>query len=70
MGVGVYWCFYIGNCRKERDAVLKVGKQRTTLVIEASNSDKGPWKELAFHHIPTDTTKMPSCIGKSVENLH
>ncbi|VDM33723.1 unnamed protein product [Hydatigera taeniaeformis] len=48
--------------QKEKDALLKVDRQRTTLVLEGAMNENGPWKELSFRHIPSIPEKMPSII--------
>ncbi|KAL5110436.1 Lipase maturation factor 2 [Taenia crassiceps] len=48
--------------QKEKDVLLKVDQQRTTLVLEGAMNENGPWKELAFHHVPSTPEMMPSII--------
>ncbi|VDL60920.1 unnamed protein product [Hymenolepis diminuta] len=48
--------------RKDRDVTIKASGQRTTLVLVGAPEERGPWKEIAFHHIPSLIDKAPSFI--------
>ncbi|KAM3175547.1 hypothetical protein ACTXT7_008287 [Hymenolepis weldensis] len=48
--------------RKDRDVTIKASGHRTTLVLEGAIDERGPWKEIAFHHIPSLIDKAPSFI--------
>ncbi|VDO11911.1 unnamed protein product [Rodentolepis nana] len=48
--------------RKGGDALMKPSEHRTTLVLESAVDEKGPWKEVAFHHIPSLVEKAPTFI--------
>nr|CDS31750.1 lipase maturation factor [Hymenolepis microstoma] len=48
--------------RKDRDVLMRASEQRTTLVLESATAEKGPWKEIVFHHIPSLVDKAPTFI--------
>lgn len=41
---------------------MKTTDKRSTLVLEGAIAEKGPWKEIAFHNLPSVVDKVPSFI--------